>query len=271
MANSTANGPARQSHLAWVEADDLQVNPVAQREFRPTWAQTILSKFDIDKFQVPHVNKRPDGSLFIMEGQHSTWAYKHFVGEGQKVQVWLYNGLTEQEEAEFFLSLNDKKGVDGLAKFKVAVTAGRPDECDIDRIVRANGCTIGKSGGRGITAISALTTIYGRNGAANLGKTLRVIRDSFDDGGFERPVLLGISMVLARYSDVDDARLVKQLAAIRNGWKGLVQKTALIKAQMGVTQPEAAAAAVVEFYNAGRGGRKLPSWWHENEPVIKVA
>lgn len=270
MTNSTATTPARQAHLAWVDADDLQVNPVAQREFRQAWAQTILSQFDIDKFQVPHVNKRPDGSLFVMEGQHSTWAYRQYVGEGQKIQVWLYRGLSEEEEAEFFLSLNNKKNIDGLAKFKVGVTAGRSDECDIDRIVRANGCTIGKAGSRGITAVSALTTIYARNGAANLGKTLRVIRDSFDEGGFERPVLLGVAMVLARYSDVDEARLIKQLAGIRNGWKGLVQKTALIKAQMGVTQPEAAAAAVVEFYNAGRGGKKLPTWWHENEPALKA-
>ena len=269
MTNAT-NKPGRQAHLAWVSADDLQVNPVAQRDFTESHARDILAKFDIDKFQVPHVNKREDGSLFIMEGQHGTWAYRHWIGEGQQIQVWLYSGLTEQEEAEFFLSLNDKKNIPQLAKFKVGVTAGRTEECDIDRIVRANGCTIGKAGPQGITAIGALLTIYSRNGAANLGKTVRIIRDSFSEGGFERPVLLGVSMVLARYPDVDADRMVKQLAAIRNGWKGLVQKTTLIKAQMGVTQPEAAAAAVVEFYNAGRGGKKLPSWWNEPEPKLSA-
>lgn len=265
MAKSTANKPARQSHLTWVDADALKVNPVAQREFRPTWAEKILSEFDLDKYQVPHVNKRADGSLYVMEGQHSTWAYREYFGEGQKVQVWLYDGLTEEEEAEFFLSLNNKKAIDAMAKFKVGVTAGRPDECDIDRIVRANGCFVGSSAGNknhnGIQAVGALTTIYSRHGAQVLGQTLRIIRDSFTEGGYERPILLGIAMVLARYPDLEVGRLVMRLSAIRNGWKGVIQKTTGIKEAMGCTQPEAAAAAVVEFYNTGRGGKKLPSWW----------
>ena len=264
--NKTQSKPSRQAHLQWVPADDLKTNPVAQREFRQAWAEAILSRFDLDKFQVPHVNRRADESLFIMEGQHGTWAYRQWLGEGQQIQVWLYDGLTEQEEAEFFLSLNDKKAVDLLAKFKVGVTAGREVECDIDRIVRSNGChvTSNTSDKGSISAVGALTTIYTRYGAQNLGQTLRIIGDSFGgDSGYERPVLLGIAMVLARYPEVEIPRLVRQLAALRNGWKGVTQKAYLVKEAMGCQQAEAAAAAVVEIYNGGRGGKKLPSWWRE--------
>lgn len=262
MAKATTR-PARQAHLQWVKADDINVNPVAQREFRPAWAHAILEQFDLDKFQVPHVNKRADGSLYVMEGQHSLWAYKQWAGEGQQVQVWLYDGLSEQEEAEFFLSLNNKKSVDAMAKFKAAVTAGREVECDVDRIVRANGCSVSSAKGESsISAVSALTTVYQRFGPKVLAQTLRVIRESFVDGGFERPVLLGVAMVLARYGDtIDIDRLISKLSGIRNGWKGLVQRTNNIKAAQGVTQTDAAAAAVVEFYNGGRGGVKLMSWW----------
>ncbi|HEY0889592.1 MAG TPA: DUF6551 family protein [Nocardioides sp.] len=263
MSEPTNNKPARQAHLAWVNADDLQVNPVAQREFKPTWGQWILDNFDIDKFQVPHVNQRNDGSLYVMEGQHSCWAYRHFFGEGQQIQVWLYKGLTEQQEAEFFLTFNNKKQVDAMAKFKAAVTAGRTDACDINRIVRANGCTIGVSKNENsISAIGALITIYQKHGAKVLARTIRTIRDAFTEGGFERPVLLGVAAVFARYADdVDDERLVQKLAGVKNGWKGLIQRMNVLKAQYGVTQPEAAAAAVVEFYNSGRGGVKLMTWW----------
>lgn len=263
MSNPTPNKPARQCHLRWIKADDIGVNPVAQREFRVSWAQSILDQFDLDKFQVPHVNKRADGSLFVMEGQHSLWAYRQWVGEDQQVQVWLYDGLTEKEEAEFFLSLNNKRSIDAMAKFKAAVTAGRVEECDIDRIVRANECMVSSSkADNAISAIGALTTIYQRFGAKVLGQTLRVIRDSFADGGFERPVLLGIAMVLARYSDaIDQDRLIEKLGQIRNGWNGVIQRANSIKAAQGSTQIEAAAAAVVEFYNAGRGGVKLMTWW----------
>lgn len=263
MTKATTSKPARQCHLQWVKADDISVNPVAQREFRPTWAQHLLDNFDIDKMQVPHVNRRADGSLYVMEGQHSIWAYRNWVGEGQQLQVWLYDGLSEQEEAEFFLSLNNKKAVDAMAKFKAAVTAGRDEECDIDRIVRANGCTISSSKAENsISAIGALITIYQRFGGKILGQTLRVIRESFADGGFERPVLLGIAMVLARYSDsIDEARLISKLGGIRNGWNGVIQRANSIKSATGATQVESAAAAVVEFYNSGRGGVKLMTWW----------
>lgn len=263
MSKPTPKKPARQCHLQWVKADDISVNPVAQREFRPTWAHAILENFDLDKFQVPHVNRRGDGSLYVMEGQHSLWAYRQWVGEGQQVQVWLYDGLTEQEEAEFFLSLNNKRSVDAMAKFKAAVTAGREAECDIDRIVRANGCVVSSSEmDNAIKAVGALTTIYQRFGPKVLGQTLRIIRESFIDGGFERPVLLGISMVLARYGDtIDTDRLISKLSGIRNGWDGLVQRASKIKSATGSTQVEASAAAVVEFYNTGRGGVKLMAWW----------
>ena len=267
MAKSTANKkPLRSSRLAWVNVSDLRINPVAQREFSQTWAEKILSQFDPDKLQTPHVNKREDGTLFIVDGQHGSWAYGEFFGPDQKIEVHLYDGLNEQEEADLFLALNNKKAVDAMSKFKVAVTAGHEVECDIDRIVRANGCTVtySTSSPNAISAVGALLTIYGRRGGANLGQTLRIIGDSFADGGYERPVLLGVSMVLARYPDLDQGRLVTKLRGIRSGWKGLIQRASHIKEAMGCTQPEAAAAAVVEFYNSGRGGKKLPSWWRED-------
>lgn len=152
-------------NLRNVAADDLSINLVAQREFRPAWANQILANFDPEKFQTPYVNRRPDGSMFIIEGQHGVWAYRHFYGEGAKVQVWLYEGLTEEQEADMFLSLNNKKPIDAMAKFKVGVTAGRPEECDIDRIVRANGCVVGTSNAdNSISAVSTLTTIYNQHG-----------------------------------------------------------------------------------------------------------
>lgn len=259
---STANRPARQAHLQWVPADDIKLNPVAQREFRELWAQKILSEFDLDKFQTPHINKRTDGSLYVMEGQHSIWAYRNYFGEGQQVQVWLYEGLTEPEEAEFFLSLNNKKPIDAMARFKVGVTANRDEESDINRIVRSNGCTIGNSAAENsISAVGALTTIYRSYGGAVLGQTIRTIAGAFTEGGYERQILLGIAMVLSRYDEIDRDRLIMKLAGVKNGWNGLIQKAAIHRHDTGENVAHCTAAAVVEVYNSGRGGVKLGSWW----------
>lgn len=259
------NKPARSSHLRWVKLADLKVNPVAQREFRPAWAKDILNRFDLDKFQVPHVNHRADdGGLYIMEGQHGTWAYRQWIGDDeQQIQVWQYEGLTEQEEAEFFLSLNNKKNVGALDKFKVAVVAGRELESDIDRIVRANKCrvTTNKDVSGAISAVGALTSIYSKFGGVTLGEAIRTIRDSFGDGGYERTNLLGVAMFLARYQDADRDRLTAALRSLPNGSKGLIQMTNLVKEQMGTRADESAAGAVTDLYNKGRGGKKVPSWW----------
>jgi len=251
-----------------VPADDIRVNPAAQRDFRPAWANDILSNFDIEKFQVPHVAQREDGTLYALDGQHSIWAYREYFGEGQQVQVWLHERLTEQGEADLFLALNNKKAVDGLAKFKVGVTAGRETECDIDRIVRANGCYVGGGGNNQPNAIQAVAALYKLYSYSPeiLGKTLRIIRDSFNrDGGFERPILLGIGMVLARYPQADEERLVSRLSALRNGWNGVIQKATAKREATGCRVDEGAAAAVVDVYNSGRGGRKLPSWWNSDK------
>lgn len=263
---NTTPRPKRDRHLAWVNAYDLQVNPVAQREFRPAWAAKILSEWDIEKFQEPHVNNRADGSLFIMEGQHGTWAYREKYGEeGQNflpIQVWLYDALTEKQEADTFLSLNNKKAIDPMAKFKAAVTANRDMEADIDRIVRANKCVVTNNTGtnNAIAAVTALTSIYSARGANNLAATIQTLRDAFGHGGFERAHLLAVSMVVARYN-LQTGDVVPALLKMRRGSKGLVQDANKVRANLTCTLNEATASAIVDAINKGRRTNKLPHWF----------
>lgn len=248
-----------------VALDDLRVNPSAQREERPGWTAKIVAEWDDAKAQMPHVSRREDGTLYIVEGQHTQAARREVYGPGQKVRAQVYTGLTEEQEAELFLALNDKKPIDAMSKFKTGVTAGLDVPCDIDRIVRANGCVVGvNAGANSISAVSALTSIYNRHGAQVLGETLRIIADAFNEGGYERPVILGISQVLARFPDADRARMVLRLAGLRNGWNGVTQKISFIRSATGCNATDAAAAAVVEIYNSGRGGKKLPNWFRDD-------
>lgn len=266
MTNTTSNRPKRDRHLQWVNANELNVNPAAQREFRPAWAKSILADWDLEKFQEPHVNKRDDGSLYIMEGQHGTWAYREKYGEEGEdylpIQVWMYSGLSERQEADFFLSFNNKKAIPLMEKFKAAVTAGREVETDIDRIVRARGCNINNSTtGHAISAVAALQSIYRAHGARTLGDTVGILRDSFGDGGYERGHLLGVSMVLARYG-VEPADVTKALLSLRGGSKGLVQRANMMRESMGCTITDATAGAIVELLNkTRRGAKRLPPWF----------
>src|SRR4029077_5146505 len=111
-----------------------------QRELTQGRVDRILgSGFDPELMGYPGVSER-DGHFWILDGQARVGALKQWLGEwkGQQVQCRVFIGLTVEQEAEIFLELNDFKQVSAFAKFLNAVTAGRPVETDIDRIVRSN-------------------------------------------------------------------------------------------------------------------------------------
>src|SRR5689334_13889898 len=134
----------RTAKLTWVPLKLMAVNDSTQRDFQQYRVNEILSDenggFDPEQLGFPTVNKR-DGFFYICDGQHRIEAYKQWLGEGnwedQMIQCQTYVGLPEHEEAELFLKLNNTLTVKPLAKFKVAITAGRPRECEINKIVEA--------------------------------------------------------------------------------------------------------------------------------------
>lgn len=264
MTNVTPLSPkaTRGAHLEWVDLNKVRINPTAQREFSEPWALSILKKFDIDKLQYPTVNLR-DGWYYVIDGQHSVWAYKMWLGswDDQKIQCMVHKGLSEAEEAELFLSLNNKKAVSVFDKFRVGVHAERAEECDIDRIVRANGCVItrNRSATGAISCVGALRAVYRDGGPEVLGATIRTIRDAYGDAGYEAAIVRGLASVLNRFPTIDRARFQAALHDAHAGSKGLLNTAAAIRKQVGGTQVDSVAAAAVKVYNRSKG-TKLPTW-----------
>lgn len=257
--NEPKRVPTGQKHLQWVHISEMRVSSRAQREQRQAHIDHIAAEFDPDKFGTPTVNER-DGVFWIIDGAHRIKALIQMGYEDQQVQCWTYHSLTEEQEAEKFLSLNDVKPVAGLDRFKVSVVAGRADESDIDRIVRAQGLSIG-SGHNGIGSVGALRDVYFKGGARGLSTTIRVIRDSYGKPGFSAKVIKGVGLFVSHYENVyEEDRLVQKLSSKLGGVNGLTGRAEQIRVQQGVPAPQGVAAAVVETYNAGRGGTKIPSW-----------
>lgn len=268
MTNPSISPKAKRgARLQWVPLDLIRINERAQREFRESWAEELLAHFDIDKLQYPTVNHR-DGRFYVIDGQHSIWAYKMWLGswDDQKIECVVHEGLSEEQEAELFLSLNNKRTVNLYDRFRVAVAAGRIDECNIDSIVRAQGCKITSNTSQpgAISAVGALQRIYREQGAEILGVTVGMIRDSYGDAGFEAGVLSGLALVLGRYPSIHVPRLQIALHDAHGGSKGLLNAAASIRAQTGGTVANSVAAAVVNIYNRSKGS-KLPSWWKTQE------
>ena len=256
------NRMAREARLKWVPIALMRVSPMGQREIVPGWVAKIAAHFDIERMGTPTVSAR-DGHFYILDGQHRIEAAKENGLEDQKVQCWVYEGLSEAQESEKFLQLNDVKAVNALAKFRIGVNAGRTVESDVDRICRALDLRVTADQIEGgISAVGTLIRVYNRAGAAVLSRTLRIVRDAYGTPGLSAACIDGIGYLCQRYNgSLDEARAVDRLGRIHGGVNGLLGAAEKVRRQTGNQRGQCVAAAAVDIINAGRGGVKLPSWW----------
>ena len=252
----------RGCHLKWVRISDMKVSPAAQREFRPHWKDHLVASFDLTKMGVPTVNNR-DGSHFVVDGQHTTEALRDLGFGDELVQCWYYEGLSEAEEAELFLVLNDRLSVNVFDKFNVGIVAEREVPSDIDRIVRSLGLSVNKAKGDGsIGCVGTLTQVYRAGGPKALSRALRITRDSFGDPGYQAAIIKGLGLVCQRYNgELDDSTAIAKLGGMRAGATALMSKAITTQKQTRKPIGDCVAAAVVDVINSGKGGKKLPSWW----------
>lgn len=260
--SSKKNRVEREATLRWVPIPFMKVSPLAQRELNNGRVARLAADFDLEQLGTPTVNHR-DGSWYIIDGQHRIEALREIGYGDQQIQCWAYEGLTDVEEAEKFLKLNDTLTVNALAKFKVGVHAGRAEETEIDKIVRSAGLHVAAGGGYGaISAVGTLRRVYRQGGPGCLTRTLCIIRDAYGDPGLESVVIDGLGLLLGRYNgDLSDERATRALSSANGALKGLLGKAEVLRQQTHSPRAHCVAAAAVDLINRGRGGAKLPSWW----------
>lgn len=269
MTTKASNGDARlerTARLRWVPLGKTQVPLMAQRErVNRSRVDYLVANFDEEQIGFPTVNERA-GVFYILDGMHRIEALKEFFGDGwesQQIQCQTYVDLTDEEMADRFDRLNDVLPVHALDRFRTRVNAGREVEGEITRILVANGAKISRSQIEGgISAVGTVVRVYLRAGGEVLGRTVRLILNTYGDAGLEAAVIDGFGFLIQRYGiDLDDTHASMRLAAATGGVSALLNKASVLRKQTGVSRGQCVAAAAVEIINAGKGGKKLPSWW----------
>jgi hypothetical protein len=262
VAKHESNKVTRDARLKWVPISLMKIPPTAQRDLNNARVEHLAAEFDLEQLGTPTVNHR-ESSFYLIDGQHRIEALKRIGWGDQQVQCWTYEDLSEQQEAERFLKLNNVLPVQAFDRFRIGVHAGRAVECDIDRIVRAQDLRVSQDHIDGaVSAVGTLRRIYVRSNGPTLGRTLRIIRDAYGSAGLEAPVLDGIGLLCQRYNGrLDDVTTVTKLSNAHGGVNGLLNKAENLRRQTGNQRAHCVAAAAVELINSGRGGKKLPSWW----------
>lgn len=253
--------PTRTQRLEWVNVVKMKVSQMAQRELNPHWVNQIVANFNEAALGTPTLNFR-DGAWWIIDGQHRIEALRALGFDDTEIECWCYEGLTEQEEASKFLALNNRLTIPVFQKFRIGVEAGRPEEARINKIVQDAGLHVSLDKSEGaIYAVGTLTRVYQRDGEAVLYRALCVVRDTYGSSGYRAAVIEGVALLLARYGEtLDDTRLVERLSVVHGGVNGLLGKAERLHQRMGGRRGHCVAAAAVQIYNSGKGG-KLASWW----------
>lgn len=272
-AHSDRQAPgSRASHVGEVYVADMRISDAvdpAQREINNDWVNKLVAEFDPDAFGLITVNLRSDGKYYIVDGQHRVEAMRLLGWDDQKVDANIYEGLTLPQEAELFLQLNRRLAVPALATFRVGVTAGREEETAINEILEGLGLRVGhhRTGGA-ISAVGTLRRVYRNFGGEILSRALAIIKIAFGDEGLSTAVVDGMAMFVARYGEtINDDRVTETLGRVNGGARGLLGRAETLRATTAQPKHQCVGAAIVDYVNAGRGGRKLRNWWAVNEGI----
>lgn len=263
----------REARLEWVPIEKMRVAEaqIAQRALNGNWVDKLVSGFNLEEMGTPTVNLR-DGHYFIIDGQHRIEALRRLGFESDSVECWTYEGMTEEEESERFLTLNNQLAVDAFSKFKIAVNANRPDEVAVNAILLRLNLVATTMDVPGATrAVGTLMKVYRRAGGEVLEQALRIIRNAYGDLGLIAHVIDGIAHVAARHPELDEEITVTRLSKVHGGANGLIQRARIQRERHGGTLAHGVAAAAIEAVNRGRGGHKLALWYREETERNEVA
>lgn len=260
------DGLALSAHFEWLPLGSLEVDPEGQRRYRPDKAQYYAERFQLEAMGYPVVNKR-DKKNFVVDGQHRVGALR-LVGflPDDVVECEVYDGLTPEGESALFLMRNDRTAVSSFDTFRLAMRAGRELEVAVNKIVLAQQLKIARTAGakNSISAVGSLIEVYNTAGGPGLGRTLRLLRDSFDGHprAFAATTMKGMAQVIARYGTaMNDDIMVTRMLTVRGGGIGLIRKAEALRIQTGRNAVDCMCATIVDTYTGRPNGGKLDKWW----------
>jgi hypothetical protein len=269
---SASSKPSRHaSKFGAVLVSELNIDHSAQRKLSMPWVKSHIEQFDVDQLGYIVVNRRADGKWYIVDGQHRTELMRAVGWGDQRIQAELFEGLSQQEEAELFNARNDRRAVRKFDHFRISVTAGDARATDITNIVAAVGLVItDQQTDGGVTAVDKLEKIYegggitsAREGRSALTRTLTAIKHAWgtSPAGFNGALLHGLGLVQLRYNGaIDQKALATKLAPVKGGAPGLLGNARALREMSGRPVHHCVASIVVDIYNKGRRAGKLDDW-----------
>lgn len=148
-APTFASPRGRMPTIEWVPINELLIDDSYQRSIETRASskliEAIARDWDWDLFDVLKVSRRPDDSLFVVDGQHRRAAAR-LRGDITQLPCVLKRCAGPQDEARLFIAANrGRKAMSGLDDFRAAVGAGEPVAVQIETMVTAAGLKMARA------------------------------------------------------------------------------------------------------------------------------
>jgi len=206
-AAEAAGDPKDHIEQVYVKASDILVPEEYQRIFDQPRAEGIAMRFKWRRFQAPQINRRPDGTLVAVDGQHRIWAAQRCFGQDVMIPVLLTHVETTVEEAGDFDAVNtERRTLNYNAAFRARVHARDADSLQVLLLLKEVGMRPlwpGENRGTPATVVACRTVEYmiKQGGASSARAVLSVLRDvgGTDPDWYRDFLLAGMWQFLLRY------------------------------------------------------------------------
>ena len=257
------------SAVKMMSAAKLEIDPHLQRDhLDERKVDRIVRDYNSDALGILTVSHRNAVTDIILDGWHRQVATVRKFEGGGELLCRVFTGLTAQEEAILFLTLNSGNQPNLLDKFRINLVAEDPTAVGIDNIAKQFGLVVGPPGKGNIQCVGALRKVYtmslkGDYDPNLLDLSLRAITSAWgsDSQGLQAVMVEGVALFLAKYgAKLDYERVINKLREYVGGPSGLHNKARANAASRGMRMPHSVADLFNDHYNKGLGSRKLPVW-----------
>lgn len=248
---------------------DLNVDTSYQRLLSEAKVGKIARIFDPEAFGELVIGQRPDGTYWVIDGQHRWKAMQKLGWTDQLVPCHVIPDMTPEREAKLYDLYNGNRGMPRITdQFKARVRYGDPEAMKIMSIVNEVGFEIFYGHGappRGqVGAVSALLRIYRFGKEGDLLKVLNVCNEAWPDSlsSVKGELLLGMHRFMARYrGQFTMAELIERMATTEP--QTLLNRGRTLADVMQTTGSVGTSVAILQFYNRHRRVKRLPEWGGE--------
>ena len=251
----------------WLPAAELFVDGAYQRDLDMRRVLRMVRDYDPRLLGVLEVSDRGAGAApryAVVDGAHRWELARHVdpAGEQARLLCHVHRGLTPGQEAALFYTIDSsRRRLTGWDRWKARHASGEQTVVDIVDTVQACGLRLAHATtAKTVSSSLACEQIVALGGLPLLTRTLRVLLAAYGEREhFDYDLLGGVSLVLHHYPDVDDAWMVRALAATLPGQLKARGRAMRLVASGSLIR--LVAAVVVQQCNDHRAGRRaLPSF-----------